>query len=158
MGVEGNSRKYSETPADIAALFNNYFTSIFTNDPNTSIDPSTIDDNISLLEDVVLTPDDVVNVLRTLDNENAHGPDGIPARLQTETASQIASSLCQLLPAWYHLIGNSLMLFLLIKKETRNLWKIIDLYLCSLWFRTFWNAVSSILLKIVYIFYRINSC
>jgi hypothetical protein len=60
MGVEGNSRKYSETPADIAALFNNYFTSIFTNDPDTSIDPSAIDDNISLLEDVVLTPDDVV--------------------------------------------------------------------------------------------------
>jgi hypothetical protein len=36
-------RKYSETPADIATLFNNYFTSIFTNDPDTSIDPSTID-------------------------------------------------------------------------------------------------------------------
>ena len=51
---------------------------------------------ISLLEDVVLTPDDVANVLRTLDNDKAHGPDGIPARLLTETASQIAPSLCQL--------------------------------------------------------------
>ena len=85
VGVEGDSRKYSETPAGIATLFNNYFTSIFTNDPDTSIDPSTIDDNISLLEDVVLTPDDVANVLRTLANDKAHGPDGIPARLLTET-------------------------------------------------------------------------
>jgi hypothetical protein len=49
MGVEGNSRKYSETPADIATLFDNYFTPIFTNDPDTSIDPSTIDDNISVV-------------------------------------------------------------------------------------------------------------
>jgi hypothetical protein len=49
-----------------------------------------------LLEDVVLTPDDVANVLRTLDNDKAHGPDGIPARLLTETESQIAPSLCQL--------------------------------------------------------------
>ncbi|CAB4014660.1 Hypothetical predicted protein [Paramuricea clavata] len=97
MGVEGYSRKYSETSANIATLFNNYFTSIFTNDPDTSIDPSTIDDNISLLEDVVLTPNDVANVLRTLDNDKAHGiPDEIPARLLTETASQIAPSLCQL--------------------------------------------------------------
>ncbi len=40
--------------------------------------------------------DDVMNVLRTLDNNKAHGPDGIPARLLTETASQISSSLCEL--------------------------------------------------------------
>ncbi|CAB4015058.1 Hypothetical predicted protein, partial [Paramuricea clavata] len=46
--------------------------------------------------DVVLTPDKVANVLRTLDNDKAHGPDGIPARLLTETASQIAPSLYQL--------------------------------------------------------------
>ncbi|CAB4026219.1 RNA-directed DNA polymerase from mobile element jockey, partial [Paramuricea clavata] len=46
--------------------------------------------------DVVLTPDDVANVLRTFDNDKAHGPDGIPAHLLTETASQIAPSLCQL--------------------------------------------------------------
>ncbi|CAB4028882.1 RNA-directed DNA polymerase from mobile element jockey, partial [Paramuricea clavata] len=36
------------------------------------------------------------NVLRTFDNDKAHGPDGIPAHLLTETASQIAPSLCQL--------------------------------------------------------------
>ena len=43
-----------------------------------------------------LTPDDVTNVLKTLDNNKAHGPDGIPARLLIETASQISPSLCEL--------------------------------------------------------------
>ena len=50
----------------------------------------------SLLEDTVLTPDHVAAVLRNLDNSKAHGPGGIPARLLTETAYQIAPSLCDL--------------------------------------------------------------
>ena len=48
------------------------------------------------MEDTVLTPDRVAVVLRNLDNNKAHGPDGIPARLLTETAYQIAPSLCDL--------------------------------------------------------------
>jgi hypothetical protein len=108
-----------------------------------------------LLEDVVLTPDDVANVLRTLDNDKAHSPDGIPARLLTETASQIAPSLCQL-------FNKSLRIVVVpfdwklanvvpaLKKETRNLRKIIDLYLCSLWFRKFSNAASSIPLELIF--------
>ena len=35
-------------------------------------------------------------VLTNLNNNKAHGPDGIPARLLTETSSQIAPSLCAL--------------------------------------------------------------
>ena len=103
MRAEGNSRKYAETPIDVANLFNNYFTSIFTTDPDTFADPSTTDDNLlsnktntALLDDVILTPDDVTNVLKTLDNNKAHGPDGIPARLLIETASQMSPSLCEL--------------------------------------------------------------
>ena len=38
----------------------------------------------------------VCSVLRNLDNNKAHGPDEIPARLLTETAYQIAPSLCLL--------------------------------------------------------------
>ena len=79
MRAEGNSRKYAETPTDVANLFNNYFTSIFTTDPDTFADPSTTDDNLlsnktntALLDDVILTPDDVTNVLKTLDNNKAH--------------------------------------------------------------------------------------
>ena len=102
MRAEGNSRKYADTPADVATLFNNYFTSIFTTDPDTFADPSTTDDNLlsnktntALLDDVILTPDDVTNVLRTLEIK-PHGPDGIPARLLIETASQISPFLCEL--------------------------------------------------------------
>ena len=73
MRAEGNSRKYAETPADVATFFNNYFTSIFTTVPDTFADPSTTDNNLlsnktntALLDNVILTPDDVTNVLRTL--------------------------------------------------------------------------------------------
>ena len=100
MRAEGNSRKYAETPTDVANLFNNYFTSIFTTDRDTFADPSTTDNNLlsnktttALLDDVILTPDDVTNVLKTLDNIKPHG---IPARLLVETASQISPSLYEL--------------------------------------------------------------
>ena len=46
MRTEGNSRKYAETPIDVTNLFNNYFTSIFTTDPDTFADPSMTDDNL----------------------------------------------------------------------------------------------------------------
>ena len=38
----------------------------------------------------------VERVLRNLDNDKAHGPDGIPARLLTETAAEISPSICAL--------------------------------------------------------------
>ena len=104
MRAKGNSRKYAKTPTDVANLFNNYFTSIFTTDPDTFADPSTTDDNLisnktntALLHDVILTPDDLTNVLKTLDNNKAHDPDEIAVRLLIETASQISPSLCELL-------------------------------------------------------------
>ena len=131
MRAEGNSRKYTETPTDVANLFNNYFTSIITTDPDTFADPSTTDDNLlsnktntALSQDVILTPDDVTNVLKTLNNNKVHGPNGIPARLLIETASQISSSLCELFNKSLHtgmVPGNLQMLSLFIKKVIRSL-------------------------------------
>ena len=43
-----------------------------------------------------MTNDEVITVLTNLNNNKAHGPDGIPARWLTETSSQIAPSLCAL--------------------------------------------------------------
>ena len=109
-----------------------------------------------MLEDVVLTPDDVANVLRTLDNDKAHGPDGIPARLLTETESQIAPSLCQLffnkslrigVVPFDWKVANVVPAY---KKGDREFVKNYRPILCSLWFRKFWNAMSSILLKIIF--------
>ena len=95
-------RTSAESPEAIATIFNSYFTSIFTKDqPNTETYELHTNDadhdettTTSLLDDTVLTPDHVAAVLRNSDNNKAHGPDGIPARLLTETAYQIAPSLC----------------------------------------------------------------
>ena len=48
------------------------------------------------MENITLTNDEVITVLSNLNNNKAHGPDGIPARLLTETSSQIAPWLCAL--------------------------------------------------------------
>ena len=49
-----------------------------------------------ILDEITLTNDEVIAVLRNLENNKAHGPDGVPARLLTETAYQTAPSLCAL--------------------------------------------------------------
>ena len=46
--------------------------------------------------------DEVITVLSILNNNKAHGPDGIPACLLTETSSQIAPLLCALFNKLLH--------------------------------------------------------
>ena len=101
MAIDEDLRTYSETPPKIANLFNKYFTSVFTTDSDISEDPIANDDTLSCsltdnshMENIVLEPEHVAIILRSLDNNKAHGPDKIPARLLTETATQIAPSLC----------------------------------------------------------------
>ena len=93
--VTETERRFAANPADIAALFNNYFTSIFTIDPN--IEDYTTDvrpeKSTNIIEDITLLEADVFSVLYNLDVNKAQGPDGIPARLLKETARQIAPSL-----------------------------------------------------------------
>ena len=48
------------------------------------------------MENITLTNDEVITVLSNLNNNKSHGPDGIPARLLTETSCQIAASLSAL--------------------------------------------------------------
>ena len=144
MAESEGARTSAESPKAIASIFNTYFTSIFTRDqPSTEKDSRTIDadsdhsTNTTLLEDITLTPDHVAAVLRTLDNDKAHGPDGIPARLLTETASVIAPSLCDLfnkslrtgvVPREWKL-ANVVPVF---KKGDKEMLKITDQYLCCL--------------------------
>jgi hypothetical protein len=88
-------RRFLQKPSEPGFLKNTFENRNFGN--KSLEEKKTTKQTKSLLEDVVLTPDDVANVLRTLDNDKAHGPDGIPVRLLTETASQIAPSLCDCL-------------------------------------------------------------
>ena len=69
---------------------------MFTHDNNSDHNLGEHSNPEIVLEDITLTNDEVITVLTNLDNNKAHGPDGIPARLLTETSSQIAPSLCAL--------------------------------------------------------------
>ncbi|CAB3994357.1 Hypothetical predicted protein [Paramuricea clavata] len=92
-----NVREYTENPRDIATLFNRYFVSIFSSDPINIVNQQSISETTdTIFNDIVLSEGTVRSVLRNLDNNKAHGPDEIPARLLTETAYQIAPSLCLL--------------------------------------------------------------
>ena len=87
-------------PDDIANLLNEYFHSTFK--PSLSEEeyedhPSTTTIPLSeTLSDIHITPDEVKNILLSLDDNKATGPDNIPAKLLRCSAPQICSSLCDL--------------------------------------------------------------
>ena len=93
--------------------------------------------NTTLLEDITLTTDHVAAVLRTLDNDKAHGPDGIPARILTGIVYLIAPSLCDLfnkslrtgvVPRDWKLAN----VVPVLKKGDKDMLKITHQYLCCL--------------------------
>ena len=90
--------------ADIANCFNEYFASIFMHDNNNdhNLEEHSIADLDIVLKNITLTNDEVKTILFNLHDNKAHGPDGIPARLLTETSSQIAPSLCALFNKLLH--------------------------------------------------------
>ena len=93
-GINKSQRMCFNNNVDIANCFNEYFASIFTHDNNDdhNLKEHLIVDPDIVLENITLTNDEVITVLPNLNNNKAHGPDGIPARLLTETSSQITSS------------------------------------------------------------------
>ena len=107
MKTSENVREYAESAMDIATLFNRYFISIFSSDPTNVVDQNSVnlsDTTGAVFNDIILTEETVCSVLKNLDNNKAHGPDEIPARLLTETANQIAPSLCVCLINPYKLV------------------------------------------------------
>ena len=76
-----------------------FFASILTSDPvyeNNPDEQYQYPPDITTLNDIKLSEGSVLLALKNLDNNKAHGPDKLPARLLTETAFQIAPSLCTL--------------------------------------------------------------
>ena len=96
MKVSNTERTSSNNDVEIANTFNTYFASIFTHDSDTDHQQENHSKTDIIMDEITLTNDDAIAVLRNLDNNKAHGPDGVPARLLTETAYQIAPSLCAL--------------------------------------------------------------
>ena len=90
MKTNENVREYAESATDIATLFNRYFVSIFSSDPINVVDKNSVnlsDTTGAVFNDIILTEETVCSVLNNLDNNKAHGPEEIPARLLTETAN-----------------------------------------------------------------------
>ena len=90
-GVSTPTRTAS-SPADIASMFNEYFTSVFSTKDHPDPTPTEPEPLDPALCDVSFTTEDVSEALLTLDPNKATGPDGIPCRLLKKTARQIAPS------------------------------------------------------------------
>ena len=94
----GNLRATADTTEEIADIFHNYFTSVFSAPQEDKVDngagkfpaaePS--------FTDTVLYVGEVEAVLKLLDPNKATGPDEILGRILEETATTIAPSLCRL--------------------------------------------------------------
>ena len=72
------------------------------NNNDHNLEEHSIADPDIVLKNITLTNDEVKTILFNLHNNKAHGPDRIPARLLTETSSQIAPSLCALFNKLLH--------------------------------------------------------
>ena len=81
-----------------ATCFNNYFSSVFTNEDKTFLPSlrSTIVWGLDLITTINFAPHDVLDVLTTLNESKACGPDVIPARLLKEGAESICTTLAHL--------------------------------------------------------------
>ena len=90
-------RSSADNPKDIVSMFNHYFVSIFnTDEQGEGMNVLQSTDTAAVVTDIQLTEEMVYSILSNLDNNKAHGPDQLPARLLTETSRQITPSLTAL--------------------------------------------------------------
>ena len=80
----------------IANMFNEYFSSNFNTDHHSFSENRVQPYNDITIDDITLSEEEIVAVIKNLDTNKAQGPDNIPARLLEETATEIAPSLCTL--------------------------------------------------------------
>ena len=91
-----NGQSFTTNSRIKANLFNKFFHSVFS--PGNVDPPSTfstsMESSCNKLSDIDLTISEVAAVLRNLDPNKACGPDGIPSRILSKVADEIAPSLC----------------------------------------------------------------
>ena len=88
------SKVSADTPTGIADLFNGFFASVFTID--SAVEKTARMRSDTIISDLTLNESKFLAALKTLEVGKATGPDEIPAKLLTETASVIAPSLCKI--------------------------------------------------------------
>ena len=89
---------FSPCSMEKSNMFNNFFHSVFTQDysPMVMTEHDLQSYSESLLNEIILTVDEVRTCLLELDPAKAVGPDKIPGRILKSTANEIAPSVCQL--------------------------------------------------------------
>ena len=71
MKVSNTERTSSNNEVEIANTFNTYFTSIFTHDSDTDHQQENHSKSDIILDEITLTNDEVIAVLRNLDNRDS---------------------------------------------------------------------------------------
>ena len=93
-----DGREFIKDSVEKANVFNRSFHSVFS--PPDLLPPTNFtasaSANTNCLSSIQLTPDEVAEVLRNLDPNNACGPDSIPKRLLRNIADEIGPSMCRL--------------------------------------------------------------
>ena len=77
-------------------IFNNFFTSVFTNENISSLPVFALDATVPALSDVDITPDIVLEKLRIMQPYKSPGPDGWPSKVIKECADIICTPLSKL--------------------------------------------------------------
>lgn len=83
----------SDSPSDIAQLFADHFSSVFSKGTSQDTLNLSVDTNSNVLSNIVLSSDEVLKVLRSLSRNKGGGPDGIPAVFYKECSSELAYPL-----------------------------------------------------------------
>ena len=77
-------------------IFNNYFTSVFTNEDVSFLPTFNLDRVVPTLSDVVITPEMVLEKLKSIQAYKSPGPDGWPPRVIKECADVVCILLAKL--------------------------------------------------------------
>ena len=93
--LNDSERINADTNIGIANMFNEYFASNFNTDYH-SFSENRVQAYDITIDDITLSEEEIIAVIKNLDTNKAQGPDNIPARLLKETATEIAPSLCAL--------------------------------------------------------------
>ena len=97
---------------DKAKAFSNHFQSVFTDHslctPMTLVHSEiSIDADAPVLDEIVLSYDEVLSKLKSLNTSKSTGPDGFPARIIVECSDAICTFVCDLFNASLYRLVNS---------------------------------------------------
>ena len=92
-GLENNQGDIVNEDKQKAEIFNQYFSSVFTDEETSNIPSIEVEGDFPTLDSISFTTEDIVSLLDKLGTSKAAGPDGIHSKVLKECKSQIAPAL-----------------------------------------------------------------